>query len=470
MYGTYLRREIAGRARQTVIVATGFAVAIALVVVVTALSAGVREAQARALEALYGIGTDLTVTGEATEPDAGGGVRFEFGAEEGAGSDGTTTLARSRLLVDPFRATLDAAAADEVAEVTQVEATASALSLTNTTFEGEIPDPSSLPGSGDQLAPPGGGSAFDISTFSVLGLEPGIHDVGPMSAVSVVDGRLLSTSDEGQNRAVLDESYATANALAVGDSLDVGGEAFTVIGIVGSATGDADTAADVYLPLDVAQRLAGAEDAVSTVYVQAASSDDLEAVAGAITEALPDATVSSSSDLAAEVSGSLAGASGLVTTVSLWLSIVVLAVALVLAVLFTLSGITRRTREFGTLKAIGWSNRRLLGQVTGESLVQGLLGGLAGLAIGLAGIAVVNLLRPTISASSGAPETNGPPGLPLLSDPAATATEIVLTAPVTPWVLAVALAIALAGGALSAAAGGWRAARLSPAEALRSVG
>ncbi len=68
MYGTYLRRELAGRKKQTIIVAAGLAIAIALVIVVNSLAAGVRDAQAQALESVYGVGTDLTVTGAAAEP------------------------------------------------------------------------------------------------------------------------------------------------------------------------------------------------------------------------------------------------------------------------------------------------------------------------------------------------------------------------------------------------------------------
>ena len=52
MYGTYLRRELAGRKKQTMIVAIGLAIAIALVIVVNALTAGVRDAQAQALESV----------------------------------------------------------------------------------------------------------------------------------------------------------------------------------------------------------------------------------------------------------------------------------------------------------------------------------------------------------------------------------------------------------------------------------
>jgi len=46
----------------------------------------------------------------------------------------------------------------------------------------------------------------------------------------------------------------------------------------------------------------------------------------------------------------------------------------------------------------------------------------------------------------------------------------VLQAPVTLWVVGAAIGLAIIGGLLAGAFGGWRAARLSPAEALRSVG
>ena len=49
-------------------------------------------------------------------------------------------------------------------------------------------------------------------------------------------------------------------------------------------------------------------------------------------------------------------------------------------------------------------------------------------------------------------------------------TEIVLSAPLTLWVVVAAVGLAVLGGLVAGAFGGWRAARLSPAEALRSVG
>ena len=494
MYVTYLRRELAGRKKQTIIVAAGLAIAIALVMIVNSLAAGVSAAQAQALESVYGVGTDLTVSGAQAEPGEGGGARFDFGQDGGQTTDdGTTELTQSRLVTEPMRATLDASTLDTVTAVDGVAAASAALSLTNMTFSGELPqrpDDATDGSTGTQQQPQTpqqngdggggfGGGSFGVDSFSVLGIDPSADAVGPLSAVEITDGRGLATDDAGAYNAVLDATYAATAELAVGDTINVGGQDFTVVGLVGSTSDEADTASNVYIPLDVAQELSGAGDVVSTVYVQAESADAISSVQTAIEAELPEATVSSQADLASTVSGSLSSATSLITNLGTWLSLIVLAVALVLAVLFTISGVSRRTREFGTLKAIGWSNGRVVGQVAGKSVVQGLIGGVAGLLIGFAGILAINLISPTISAApssssfgdGGGPQMSGPGGGGgFMGAVQQSTTDIVLNAPITVWVVAAAVGIAVLGGLVAGAFGGWRAARLSPAEALRSVG
>jgi ABC-type antimicrobial peptide transport system permease subunit len=486
MYWTYLRRELSGRKKQTAIVAAGLAVAIALVIVVTALSAGVRDAQSSALASVYGVGTDLTVTGATQEPGQGGGSSFQFQKGAGQTSDGTTTVSQSRLMTDFRRGTLAASTLSTVTKTSGVQAASAALSLTDTTFSGQMPNAQSGPPSGTSQGSTGqgttsqggsdgaGGSQFDITSFSVLGVEANASTVGPLSSISVKSGRALTSSDAGKDVAVVDASYAKTKSLKVGGTVSVAGTDMTVVGVVASASDSADTAADVYIPLDVAQKLAGSGDVVSTVYVQSSSSSDASTVQASLEKALPKATVSSQADLASTVSSSLASASSLVSNLGLWLSVIVLAVALVLAVLFTISGVSRRTREFGTLKAIGWSNGRVVGQVAGESGVQGLLGGVVGLVVGLAAVFAIDMISPTIStAPSFGGGTGGPGGGPgggFAAFGAQASAAITLHAPVTAWVVVAAVGLAILGGLVAGAFGGWRAARLSPAEALRSVG
>jgi len=511
MYGTYLRRELAGRKKQTTIVAVGLAIAIALVIVVNALAAGVRDAQTQALARVYGVGTDLTVTGAPAQRGSDTGQRFDFGAGGGAAaSDGSTTLKTSVLRASPARGTIDAAGVKTISGTDGVAAATGALSLTNLTFDGQIAQQGAQGGSGTGQTGTGqngtgqtgeggtgerprfGGGNFGLNSFSVLGVAPSAGTtVGPLSSVKVSSGRALDAADAGQLVAVADSTYATSKSLSVGGTIDVGGSTVKIVGIVASSSDSADTAANIYVPLDTAQKIAGTGDVVSTVYVKAASAADIATVQTALAKALPTATVSSQADLASTVSGSLASAAGMIEGLGTWLSLIVLAVAVLLAVLFTLSGVARRTREFGTLKAIGWSNGRIVRQVAGESLVQGLIGGAAGLVLGLVGILVVNLVQPTISGASAAgfargggtraagagqaaagaggggfPGAGGGEGFRGLGQ---AAQAVVLHAPLSVGILVAAVGLAILGGLIAGAIGGWRAARLSPAEALRSA-
>lgn len=502
MFTTYLRRELAGRRKQTAIVAIGMALAIALVIIVNSVSSGVQLAQAKVLESVYGVGTDITVSQTPTAPTdaaAGGGgpQQFDFGAADGATTDGTTTVNQSRLSVARGTSTFDSAALATIQGLDNVAGAAATLSLSNTTFNGELPDftqgqQGAAPGadqSSGQTPPTGGpdgagGSSFDVDSFTVLGLDPSQDAVGPLSAVTLTDGRTLTSDDVAANVAVLDASYATSASLAAGDTIAIAGTDFSIVGLVSASSSSAATASNVYIPLDVAQSLSGLSGQVSDIYVQAASSNDISQVQSAIETALPDATVKTQADLASSVSGSLSSASDLVKNLGLWLSLIVLAAAFLIAILFTISGVTRRTREFGTLKAIGWSNGRIVGQVAGESLVQGLIGGVVGIVVGLVGIVVINLIAPTLTAgtavAAGAGDAGGPGGagggfggggggFGQAAQTAATS-DITLTAPVTVSVILIAVGLAVLGGLLAGAIGGWRAARLRPAEALRSVG
>ncbi|MEO6200708.1 MAG: FtsX-like permease family protein [Cryobacterium sp.] len=479
MFTTYLRRELAGRRKQTAIVATGMALAIGLVIIVNSVSSGVQSAQTDVLASVYGVGTDMTVNQTAAAPGEGEGGprRFDFGAAEGTTTDGTTTVSRARLDVARGTSTFDASTLDTVGSVDNVAAAAATLSLTNTTFDGALPDRANGPPAAGESPQEGGpdgagGSSFNVDTFTVLGLDPADTAVGPLSAMTLTDGRTLDSADAGKNVVVLDVGYATSATLAVGGTLTVAGADLAIVGLVTSTSSDAATAANAYIPLDVAQTLSGLTGQVSDVYVQAASSTDIAQVRANIETALPDTTVKTQAELASSVSGSLTTASALASNLGMWLSLIVLGAAFLIAILFTISGVTRRTREFGTLKAIGWSNGRVVRQVAGESLAQGLLGGAAGIAIGLLGILVVNLVAPTLSAGAssdaGAAAGREAGGFGRTAQAVAPA-DITLTAPVTVSVILIAVGLAVFGGLLAGAIGGWRASRLRPAEALRSV-
>jgi len=167
----------------------------------------------------------------------------------------------------------------------------------------------------------------------------------------------------------------------------------------------------------------------------------------------------------------------------------VLAAAFLLASLLSIAAVSRRVREFGTLKALGWRSRRITGQVMGESLVIGIAGGLGGIVLGFAGAALVSSLagpltaflgQPTGSATpGGAQVVTGPPGgsfaggtgagFRRLFGDAASAVTVHLNATVTVGAVLLAVLLAIAGGLLAGSLGGWQAARLRPADAMARV-
>ncbi|GAB2468366.1 ABC transporter permease [Promicromonospora xylanilytica] len=495
MFFTYLRRELRNRRKQTVVVAIGLAVAIALVIVVNAVSTGVKDAQSEVLESVYGVGTDITVTQAPGAPGEGGGRTLKLGGPMGEALD--TRVEEDHLTTAMGAMPFDAAALEKISGLDHVSGVAGALDLQNLSFSGEIPgatvgsgdggDSGATEPGGDDVQP--GGAPFEIEQFTVTGLDPEAAAVGPLTTAEVTDGRTLEADDE--NVAVVDSAYATSEDLAVGDTIAVGGRDLEIVGIVASSSGEGvATASDVYVPLAVAATLADLADQVTDVYVQVDSAENVETVAAAIEAEVPDASVSTQSDLAEGVTGSLATASDLIATLGTWLSVIVLAAAFGLAILFTVSGVNRRTRELGTLKAIGWSRNRVVGQVAGESVVQGLIGGGAGLALGTLAVWAVNLAGITLSGASGGGFMGGPgeqpPGgvvrggaapagdsfgaAPVgLADAADSAVDVVLQAPVSLWIVLAAVGLAVLGGLLAGIVGGQRAARLRPAEALRSL-
>jgi ABC-type antimicrobial peptide transport system permease subunit len=182
---------------------------------------------------------------------------------------------------------------------------------------------------------------------------------------------------------------------------------------------------------------------------------------------VPGATVTTSSDLASEVTGSLSSASTLASSLGRWLAVAVLTAAFGLASILTVAAVSRRVREFGTLKAIGWTSRRIIGQVMGEALVIGVIGGAAGVAIGYGTAAIVQAVAPPLTATTSSPAPRG--GLARPASAPAHTISVHLTAPVTIGAIALAVLLAIAGGLLAGSIGGWRAARLRPAAALSRV-
>ncbi|MFC9286182.1 ABC transporter permease [Streptomyces sp. NPDC057052] len=483
MFGIYLKRELGRRKKAALVIALGLALGIALVITVNSVSAGMTQAQDKVLQSLYGLGTDMTVTKARTAPtgDSSGGPRFEFDAK--SDDDEDAEQSSDRVMTQGGQA-LKSSLVAEVAGQKGVASAVGALTLNVTKVDGSFTQGRAESsdggraqgqdgpggGGGSTAAPQvqGGGASFDVNSYSVAGVDVGEQDLGPLAGSAISSGATFTSAQSNAKVAVVSTSYAKENAYEVGSTLTISGTKYEVIGLATPESSESTT--DVYLPLKQAQTLADAAGQVTTIYVKATDSQQIDAVKAAIQKNISGTTVTTSADLADTVSGSLSTASDLAAGVGKWLSVAVLAAAFLVAALLTSSAVSRRVREFGTLKALGWPSRRVTRQVVGESMVNGLLGGVLGIALGLAAAYTVTAISPTLTAELGGTGGMGGPGGGGPGGQAAGNTmEIALSAPVSLTTVALAVGLAVAGGLIAGAMGGWRASRMRPADALRSV-
>ena len=485
MFFTYIYRELRRRHRQALLTALGLAVGVASVVAVTAYAGGVGDAQDEVLQSLYGVGTDITVSQTQKLGEGQGGPQ-SFGMRPpdsgSANAAGSAKIDRSVVTSSPGQKSIPQTKVTTISGLDGVKASTGSLSLTSLHVTGKFDQTQGGVSSGAVSGMPPGGqssggslqmSGIDVSSFSLAGVDVSNLKLGPLSAGQITSGRSFASDETDAKAALVTKAYAKQNGLAVGDSVKVKSTKFKVVGIVILPSGS--TSSDVYVPLARAQKVSDNKNAVNQIYVQADSADSISAVKKEIKQVMPKATVTTSSDLASQVSGSLSSASSLADRLGRWLAVAALVAAFAVASLLSVSAVSRRVREFGTLKALGWKSRRIVGQVLGESVVTGLAGGVIGVALGIAGARLITGLSPDLKATMGS-SVPLPPGAPAgaggmmeaLGGAAQTVT-VRLAAPISLNLVLLAVGLALAGGLLAGAFGGWHAARLRPADALRRV-
>jgi ABC-type antimicrobial peptide transport system permease subunit len=486
-YVRFLAAELRRRPGRTALTALGLAIGVGLVVIVGALSRGLDEAQDEVLEPLTGVGTDLSVSRPIAVPDdseSGGGDPFSRLSPEDQRqlqreneehnrqfNFGELGEPGERFSEDSFLSTKLSFPTSEVADIRALdgaEDAAGTLTLNAVHIEGRVPE-SGAPtiGAGAHGGGFGGAGGFELDNLSVSGIDvrkPGLAMVTPDRVAS---GSYLSESPtRARGEAVVDLAYARQNGIELGGDVTVSGKELEVVGLASAPLGG--DASNVYVELGRLQELSDRTGRVNGIQVRAESSEAVARLEAEIADQLEGADVVTAADLAERVGGSLDDAEDLSSKLGTALAIVALLAAFLIATLLTLSSVQKRIRELGTLKALGWRQRLVVRQVTGESLVQGALGGLFGAAIGIGGAAVIDAIGPKLEASV---ERQSGGGFGPFGQGNVTTgnTDVVLGAPVDPGLLLLAIGLAIVGGLLAGAAGGLRAARLRPAEALRSM-
>ncbi len=268
--------------------------------------------------------------------------------------------------------------------------------------------------------------------------------------------------------ALVGSDLAAKNSLAAGNTFTAYGKTITVKGIF--QTGNKFQDSSIIMPLTTVQNVTGQAGAVTSVVATVDSSDHVDAVVSSLKSALGD-----KADITSQAAQAAANVASLQSIASLALAGVVGAtIAGAVIVLLAMVMIVReRRREIGVIKAIGGSNRKVIGQFVTEALTLTVIGAVVGLGLGVlvSGPMTKSLVTSQGSTTQATQGGSGPNGSVRafrggLSQIGTNLTQV--TASLTPQIFISAIGITLFIAIIGSAVPAWFIARVRPAEVLRT--
>ena len=222
----------------------------------------------------------------------------------------------------------------------------------------------------------------------IVGDLPGADQGHRTHPVQVAQGRALTADDAAAHVAVLGSDLARKFGKGVGDTLEIRGVTFEVVGILEPTLTAPD--ATVLVPLAVAQEFfledlspvvrqnLRADQLATDITVYPAAGTDVEALATRIEATIPNASAMTAAEFDKVVGSSVSILNAILVGVAL-ISLIVGGLSVINTMAMT---VAERTREIGIKRAIGGSRARVIRELVGEAGLIGLLGGLLGLGLG----------------------------------------------------------------------------------------
>jgi putative ABC transport system permease protein len=172
---------------------------------------------------------------------------------------------------------------------------------------------------------------------------------------------------------ILGKAAAESFKAEVGKTIPIAGEEVPVKGILEKSDIMA-TDYTVLLPIKYAQSLFWQPDSISAVLLSVSSVGEVKSVSESVNSRFPKLETMSQKEMATNMDNMLTGMYTFfngINTVAILVALVVVLVVMVMAV-------SERTKEIGTLRAIGARKRTILGLIIQESFILSLIGGVLG--------------------------------------------------------------------------------------------
>lgn len=304
-----------------------------------------------------------------------------------------------------------------------------------------------------------------------LPLNASIIDNYPVLPTNITNGRNLQAGET--DVVLLSQNCSAYFGVNVGDTVNILGKDFKVVGIF--APSGVEDNQYLYMDLPDAQAITNNTDTVTSLYVYAENKEIVNSIANEISSQYPELNVQTAQQRLSQLqqlensyNAQLKQAQDTLnqTQIQATIEIAIVVGATSIIVLFVMLYTVRdRTKEIGTLKAIGASNKTVMGQFLVEGIMLSSIAGLVGVAISVAATPFLSsVLLPAIG--QGLHSSLG--GTQVISiSSGTTLTNAVNAVTVSPIFMAVGFAVAVLLGALGSLYPAWRASKTRPAEAMR---
>jgi ABC-type antimicrobial peptide transport system permease subunit len=213
-------------------------------------------------------------------------------------------------------------------------------------------------------------ATFDLEAgtlFLIQGLAPNEYRI---QRLNIVDGKRLTSN----HQILLGSMVADAMGKEVGDTIEVGGYRYRVVGIYESDSAWMEMGG-VVTQRD-AQTFAGKPRKVAMYMVKVTDPSQSEEVVEIINFNFPEVHASLTGEFAEQMPD-MEAMDAMLAAIS-FLAIFVGGLGVMNTMLMA---VLERTREIGVLRALGWRRRRILGMILQEAVLLGILGGLTGILI-----------------------------------------------------------------------------------------
>ena len=238
------------------------------------------------------------------------------------------------------------------------------------------------------------GVSFGIPNL-IIGAVPGADEGHEQFELELATGRMLTPEDDG-DVVVLGSTLSQSNDAVAGETIEIRGREFEVVGTLQPTLTAPDTTAIV--PLNAAQELfvetlpplitdaVEPEELANQIVVYPDEDVDVDDVAASIEDSVANSATLTGTEFDEQVGASTAIFNAIIIGVAI-ISLVVGG----LSVINTMAmSVAERTREIGIRRAIGGSRGRIIWALVAEAGLIGLIGGLLGLGLGAVVVVLAN--------------------------------------------------------------------------------